>query len=136
MLNVQLFPLPQPEKAKSMDAKSDIEWGKNQDKTPEIVDEPELSVEEGEEGRPPDGVTKSKTVSFSETVDTAEINVSTELDDTVEINELVVEENSDKVPTIKGGDIPTGECDGFYDLDSTLPCSQMPRIDLYKKHQN
>ena len=96
----------------------------------------ELSVEEGEEGRPPDGVTKSKMVSFSVTVDTAEINVSTELDDTVEVNELVVEENHDEVPTIRGGDIPIGECDDFYDLDSTPPCSQMPRIDPYKRQQN
>ena len=97
------------------------------EKLPECITyKVELSLEEGEEGRPPDGVIENKTVSFSETVNTAEINVSTELDDTVELNELVVEEHSDEVPTIKGGDIPIGECDG----------SQLPRIDPYKKQQN
>ena len=107
------------------------------EKLPECITyKVELSLEEREEGRPPDGVTENKTVSFSERVNTAEINVSTELDDTEELNELVVEEHSDEVPTIKGGDIPIGECDGFYDLDSTPPCSQLPRIDLYKKQQN
>ena len=103
-----------------------------------------LSVEEREEGRPPDGRTSGKKVSCSDTVDTAEINVSTELDDTVEINDLVIDENRDvsipsdsgEVPRILGGDVPIGDCDGFYDLDSTPPCSQMPRIDPYKKHKN
>ena len=79
-----------------------------------------------------------------DTVDTAEINVSTDLDDTVEINDLVIDENRDvsipfdsgEVPRIVGGDVPIGDCDGFYDLDSTLPCSQMPRIHPYKKHKN
>ena len=103
-----------------------------------------FSVEEREEGRPPDGHTSGKKVSCSDTVDTAEINVSTDLDDTVEINDLVIDENRDvsipfdsgEVPRIVGGDVPIGDCDGFYDLDSTLPCSQMPRIDPYKKHKN
>ena len=103
-----------------------------------------LSVEEREEGRPPDGRTSGKKVSCSDTVDTAEINISTELDDTAEINDLVIDENRDvsipsdsgEVPRILGGDIPIGDCDGFYDLDSTPPCSQMPRIDPYKKHKN
>ena len=103
-----------------------------------------LSVEEREEGRPPDGHTSGKKVSCSDTVDTAEINVSTDLDDTVEINDLVIDENRDvsipsdsgKVPRILAGDVPIGDCDGFYDLNSTPPCSQMPRIDPYKKHKN
>ena len=89
-----------------------------------------LSVEEREEGRPPDGHSSGKKVSCSDTVDTAEINVSTDLDDTVEINDLVIDENRDvsipsdsgKVPRIVGGDVPIGDCDGFYDLDSTPPC--------------
>ena len=103
-----------------------------------------LSVEEREEGRPPDGRTSGKKVSCSDTVDTAEINVSTDLDGTVEINNLVIDENKDvsipsdggEVQRIVGSDVPIGDCDGFYDLDSTPPCSQMPRIDPYKKHKN
>ena len=103
-----------------------------------------LSVEEREDGRPSDGHTSGKKVSCSDTVDTAEINVSTDFDDTVEINDLVIDENRDvsipsdsgEVPRIVGGDVPIGDCDGFYDLDSRPPCSQMPRIDPYKKHKN
>ena len=76
-----------------------------------------LSVEEREEGRPSDGRTSGKKVSCSDTVDTAEINVSTDLDDTVEINDLVIDENrgvsipsdSGKVPRIVGGDVPIGD---------------------------
>ena len=115
------------------------------EKPPEsIIYKLPLSVEEREEGRPPDGHTSGKKVSCSDTVDTAEINVSTDLDDTVEINDLVIDENRDvgipsdsgEVPRIVGGDVSIGDCDGFYDLDSTPPCSQMPRIDPYKKHKN
>ena len=73
-----------------------------------------LSVEEREEGRPPDGRTSGKKVSCSDTVDTAEINVRTDLDDTVKINDLVIDENRDvsipsdsgEVPRIVGGDVP------------------------------
>ena len=76
-----------------------------------------LSVEEREEGRPPDGRTSGKKVSCSDTVDTAEINVSTDLDDIVEINDLVIDENRDvsipsdsgEVPRIVGGDVPIGD---------------------------
>ena len=92
-----------------------------------------------------------RNVTFSETVDVCEtdmtINICDKSDDTLPVDELdeplviaekmdievqaivtaqqVTDDTYDPADSIKGGDIPLEDCNGF-ELGSTLLCSQMP----------